>query len=1009
MAIKPLDERLNAIIPAPSELLTQDPNEVGLEPKAEPVMVAGPVSGLIDIIKMGKQLTKEGEAARAAKEAAKTVDVQPTSTPPGITEVPKQEPLSNAPLSKQEPIKQQPPDVVQQVRTLDEQLTVIEETIGEAPSAGKPPDLLTNLDRIDGPDDFKQAVDTLVESSGIKIKTMSWETTIAGAKEKGLGDNLIKELESLRKQYSDLPVDLVRMRLATYQNNREFYDLAKRAYLEPDNLDLKGQLLFKLNLQNQLNGTYVSMRTAAAQATAAGGIQITPDMAKGMIGTENIRIPGVNSDQMKKLLADEQVDQNLKVLVEKFVQLSTEGAREGLLNKVSKVGLVKELWYRTWQMGLLSATGTHMVNLTSNATFLASSVATRALAGAAGSISRGMGGKAEVEFGEAAAMIAGIVHSTRDAMKLGWEAAKTGTTREMREGQSLLSDAGAKIEHGVDRLDARNYGIESEILIKGYNGWGTFVTLLGGRPIMGIDDVFKTLGYSAELYAQAYRAARQAERAALGKKKKVTAEQAKEAGLQRMSEILSDPPDEIDEIAKDFSHMVTFSRKLTGLSAQVQKLASDNLMGRIILPFIKAPVWVGSESMQHSPFAIASKQWREDVRAGGARRELAMAKAGMGSMIFMVAGSYVADGRITGGGPGNNDLRKRYLDGGWRPYSFVMDVGEWDEEFVDYLRSVNEVYNIGLDPSIGANGKLYIPFRGIDPVAGPLAMIADAVEYARYEEDQSLINQAVLGAAWGLYSYVGQLPFLTAISSIGGAFTASIPNVKYAFRSAIDQIAGTMTNFVVEGSALGVFNAFRAQTERLYDPLKRMTAESKDTPIALKGIMESLNRSIARTPILSEDLPLDYDYLGEPLYDLDPAYPYVAGLTGVRLSGSKQRPADKVVIALGLPIKKPDASVSVMGVNVPLTPEEHSYLLETLGMIKKNNMTVGEAMWKEFQEPSFLALTKDIQQENMMETYLDYVKGARAVLITNSEYSADIRERAMEILEARPEVGKYAK
>ncbi len=99
---------------------------------------------------------------------------------------------------------------------------------------------------------------------------------------------------------------------------------------------------------------------------------------------------------------------------------------------------------------------------------------------------------------------------------------------------------------------------------------------------------------------------------------------------------------------------------------------------------------------------------------------LAMAKFGMGSTIMLGVGSYVADGRITGGGPGDTNLRKIYLDSGWKPYSFVFQPGEWDAEFVDYLKGMK------IDPSIGTDQRLYVPFRGIDPLAGPVAMMEDA-------------------------------------------------------------------------------------------------------------------------------------------------------------------------------------------------------------------------------------------------------------------------------------------
>jgi len=157
-----------------------------------------------------------------------------------------------------------------------------------------------------------------------------------------------------------------------------------------------------MNLQAGLTDTYVSVRSGAARATAAG----------------NIVIPSKTSDEMKAMLADPKLDQGLKDLAGKMDQLLEQSQKEGLLDKVGKVGLAMDLWDRTWKNGLLSATGTHLINLSSNTTFLFSSIATRQLAGFIGAGKRMVGKEGEVEMGEAAAMVAGIVHSWRDALRL---------------------------------------------------------------------------------------------------------------------------------------------------------------------------------------------------------------------------------------------------------------------------------------------------------------------------------------------------------------------------------------------------------------------------------------------------------------------------------------------------------------------------------------------------------------------------------------------------------------
>lgn len=1000
---QPLEQRLSDILPeVPASDAPPDPDLDPADTGDDQDIQVAQLGPLTDLITKGGKLVREGQAAKkaaqAAEEAAKAVPApvpQPTAgagrgvvNPPAVTPAAPAAPRAQATAG--------------QIRKLEQQMETIEQTIDTAATTGKPPDILINLDRIDGPEDFKKTVDALATSSGVQVERMTWEETLALAKEKGFSQDLMTDLAAMKKQYGEIPVDVLRLRLASYQNINEFYDLARQSYANPDDQELMAKLLYKLSLQNGINETYILARTRSAQGTAIGGMQITEGRAAGIMDEVQVKIPAVSDAEMKTMLSDPQVAPNLKVLVEKFVQLTDDGAREGLLNKVSKVGLISDLWDRTWKNGLLSATGTHIVNLSSNTTFLASSVATRALAGLVGTAKRSVGLNAEVEMGEAAAMLAGMVSAFREGMGLGWTALKTGSTREMREGMDLLGDAGQKLEGQYNIFNARDYGIENEALIKGINGYANFVTLLGGRPIMAMDEVFKLMGYRAELYAQAYRAQAQTTRAALDAGK--PADEAEMLGLNRMAEILTDPPKNIDDAATDFSQMITFSRKLTGSAAKIQELSQEHLLGRITMPFVKTPVWVASESMQHSMIAPLSAQWRADFVAGGAKRELAMAKWGMGTMLMLGVGSYVADGRITGGGPGDTNLRKVYMDSGWRPYSFVFQNGEWDQPFIDYLRGV------GIDPSVSKDGKLYVPFRGIDPIAGPLAMMADAVEYGRYEDNDDVVGQWILGATWGLYNYVGQLPFMQGISSIAGAFSQSIPNPKAAFRAALDGIASSAAQYAIEGSPVGVFSSARAMIERGVDNTKRMTSESPNLPTVIKGFYEGFNKVLAKTPFLSDSLPAQYDYLGEEMTDVDPANPWLASTSGVRFSYTKQRPADKVMIQLGMSIKKPDWNLSNGNVSIKLETDEYAYLMQQLGRVTDGSgRRLKDAIVDLANSPGFQALGKDDQQINMRDLYGNFVKSAKGELLTNSKFSDSIQRR-LEMAENRlPRVGIYAK
>jgi hypothetical protein len=958
MSIPSINERVNELVSS-EQTLAQDKipeltkaNVSNTEPlsyevadidNSQDVLVAGLPSVAKEIVSgVSKMFTKETKA-----KVTKGID--------NVDEVPPAPPIT--------PVNPDVPMVVPKAKGIPQPKTIEEfqAALPLAKAEGAPPDVLVNLDKIDGPEDFKKAIDALNIVSGVKVESMSFEQLQKMAVERGYGSSFLQEMGDIKSMYGDVAVDLLRLRFASVNNASIFNDLLKKSIADPSDMDTKASLIFHLNLQPQIIDSYVAVRSGAARATAAG----------------NIVIPSKTSDEMKLILSDPKVDAELKKLGDAMNTLLESSQKEGLINTVSKVGLVSDLWDRTWKNGLLSGLGTHIVNLSSSTTFLASSIATRQMAGFIGAGKRAMGMQGEVELGEAAAMVAGMVHSYRDAFRLGWVALKTGTTREMREGVDIVSDAGSRLEGQYNIFNAKDYGFENETFVKGINGYANFVSLLGGRPIMAMDETFKFLAYRAELYANSYRTMIKSKRQAIMDGK--TPDDAEKIGLDAMGNMLGNPPKEIDAVAKDFSHMITFSRELTGHAKAIQQLAQDNLLGRIVMPFVKTPIWVTSESLQHSMVAPLSKQWRADMAAGGSKAELAMAKWGMGSGLMIGAGSMVADGRITGSGPGNTNLKRQYMDSGWRPYSFVFQKGEWDSEFTDWLKSMK------IDVSVGSDDKLYVPFRGIDPIAGPLAMISDAVEYARYEDDEDKVGQIILGGVWGLYNYVGQSPFMTSISSITSAFSQNIENPKASFRAAIDAVIKNATTYAVEGSPLGVFNSARGMIARGEDPTRRDITADPNLDTGLKGFYEALNYYKSRTPGMSDELPETYDVFGEVQYRGDPSAPYLSSMSGVRYQTSKQREADKIAIALGMPFNKPKRTISVSvgdeSVNVKLAPEDYQLLLKNIGMARIGGKGIQESIVELAKTDGFKDLSKKDQQEVLAGIYAEYVDEAKTALI----------------------------
>ena len=179
---QPLEERLSKILP--ERVASSEPDEpiTAFEPAETGDDNVVQVAGLRDIVIGGAKLVREGQAAKKAIQAP--VEPNPTALPPGTTAAPPAPGTALPQVSAPQP----------KIGDLPQQLQKIEATIEQAPVAGAPPETLINLNRIDGPADFKQTVESLAQSSGLQVERLTWEQTLAEAKRKGFEGNLLGDL-----------------------------------------------------------------------------------------------------------------------------------------------------------------------------------------------------------------------------------------------------------------------------------------------------------------------------------------------------------------------------------------------------------------------------------------------------------------------------------------------------------------------------------------------------------------------------------------------------------------------------------------------------------------------------------------------------------------------------------------------------------------------------------------------------------------------------------------------
>ena len=957
MAIKPIGQRIDEMIgqedlspaneiPDPIQYEAADP----IPADEEPIQVAGLKEVLTQGIAGGARAIKRvktvKETPAQVPDAPMAKGEQPILTPEVKPEPPPAVPETPVPEPK---VEMTPADFIKAKET--------------AAGVGKPPAQLFNYSRVNTEDGLNQAFEALARSVNPGYDKLTQKQVIEEIKKLGVGKEYINQMEATFNQYKNLPIEVPRAILAAVAQTKKIDLLAKKIVSEGSTPDLEAEFLQES-----------AIATVAFQR--AKGIQALPGQALAML---NQNRPVISAENLSALANDPAVSGRLKQAAGAISELTDEAAKGELIEKMTKVQFFKDLWLSTWVNGLLSGPATLLVNVTSSTAFAAMQPLVRVVATGARmnpfddpltsqsfrQLTNVNVSPDKVFAGEALAGVASFPEAAREALSMAWQTLRFGTTREQR--LTGVSDVAEKVEQrgAAFGLDAAQYGFEGKTAAA-LTLWSK-ITATPGRVIASQDEAFKAGAYVFQRNALAYRYGKVLEDELLSQG--VDPAEAARRAAERIVEIKKNPPPEVDASAVDFGKMLTFSRELDGFAAGVQKFSNTNILTKTTLPFVRTPTWLISEGLQYSYFAPLSKQWRKDMAAGGATADLAMAKFGLGSVFMAGATSLAVEGKITGGGPSNPELRKAYMRDGWRPYSIVLDEGEYDQEFVEYLKKFKF-----LDPSLGKNKKLYISLRGLDPIARPLAMAADYAEYARYEDDQDAIAQVGVGALFGLYNSIAEAPFMQAASSMVGILGNHIPNKQQALKDLINKISENVAGFAIGGSPVGAWSSMQATIERALDSGASDFKAPPDMDVGVKGFYEGYMRHLSRTPGLSSTVPPRLNRWGEVEQTIDPQNP-ILGLLGVRTTRSDWQPVDRVIASLGLPLGEPRRTVSQDGATVKLDTEQYNKMLTIYGKelkvdgrnVQQTIVFTAEQDW--FKELPFVAKQKVIQQidEKFME------------------------------------------
>jgi hypothetical protein len=505
-------------------------------------------------------------------------------------------------------------------------------------------------------------------------------------------------------------------------------------------------------------------------------------------------------------------------------------ARDALVKGTLRARAGEALW-SVYVNALLSGPRTHVANTVSGPVVAAWNNFDTFVASRIGSVL----GRTDdmVEKGEAAEALFGQIEGVKDAFRI---------SRHYDEASTAWrSMAGAADPFGGGKLDIKARPLSADAL--GIRP-GTFpaavadtlgaVTNIPSRALEVEDVVNKTMIYRGALQRLAFRQAMSEQKAG-----RLTGDLALR---ERVNALLAEPPAALHDRALYEAQQATFTndpgpklRALLALREQVPVL-------KVPLTFVKTPAKIFLWATEHSPLAPLVREWRDDIAAGGARGDMALARLATGTAAGLTAADLAMRGYITGRAPIDAGERDHFYRSGKREYAVLIGDRYWSFNRIDPLGTI-----------LGVAGDLALRAASPD-------FDADAeVNVTRAHADLiSAIAASALSKSW--------------MSGFSGFMRAVIMQDKAA-ETYVERLAGSVVPTVFNDIA-------RAQ-----DPWQRQ----------LSGMADAVHN---RLPGDHSSLPVKRDLWGQPLSTSSGfgwAYDFVSPIASSRFNPA---PIDQVLKGL---------------------------------------------------------------------------------------------------------------
>ncbi len=776
------------------------------------------------------------------------------------------------------------------------------------------PEVFINFARIEAPEDIKAVMQQMANKSSGEIAdasrgVRSWEQTKLSAEQ----EDAWKLLSSRRQGDAMNAEQSLAARQLWASSGEKLTELAKLARDVPSEANL---FSFRkmLATHNAIQKEVLAARTETARALNAW------------------KIPAGSSKeamaQMDELLQASGGSQATRELAEKVAVLAENGKMYQLDQLVEKGAFAKsrDAVLQTWiNVNLLTNPATHVANVASNWLVLANTMMERTNAAF---ISKMLGQDAGVELGESFAMAKAITGGMSDGLRASKEAFTTGKSRFglMTSKVSDAADAGALSSETFNIAKDTPLGRSLDVL--------DTATRAPGRLLGSSDEFFKSIGYRAEVHAQATRQVSQEVSQGILSKENMAA---------RLKELTENPPENIRIEAVNAAKYTTFANKPNETLERIaSSLQNVPVIGRLLIPFKNTPINILTYSMERTPLAPLSQAFRADLQAGGARASLALSKMATGTTMMATAMDLALSGQMTGAGPSEPSQKALFLRSGKQPYSYKVG-----DKWVAYSR---------LDP--------------IGMTLGYAADIAESMVAAGEEIDQEDFEKVFLGSVFSISKNVLSKSYMKSMSNFFQAVADPDRNAESFAKLISGSIVPAGVNALVKTGIPGVVEA---------DPNLRVADD----------MIQNLRK---RIPGLSQDLPLYRDVWGRTVNtssDLGKAYDL---FSPVYIRRENPEPVDSELLRLNYFPQMPQRKMSISHVEVELSSKEFSRFMELAGNEYKHpawNMGAKDFMnslvtGKNSLSPVYEMLPDDKKSAMIEEWISKYRDGAKRQLLEES-------------------------